>query len=120
MANQREKVPGSLEDALMQQLRPSGLDRSNLAELVALAARIHSSGLQRIRVFPKGIPVIDGLRVSGIVEASDASKILGEILHGTPRIDAVRVFPYGIPRPEAFHFDVDFGPPRVLSNPMPA
>jgi hypothetical protein len=118
MADQTEKARGSLEEALMQELRFGGIDRGQLKELVAIAARIRMNGVRGIRVFPKGIPVIDGLRVSGIVDASDASKILGEILHGG-WIHAVEVFPYGIPRPEVFGLNVDLGPSRVGSTPMP-
>src|SRR5262245_60839082 len=113
MADQKDKARGSLEEALLRELRFGALEKETLGELVAIAAGIHLSGLKGVRVFPKGIPVIDGLRISGIVEASDASKVLGEILQGTRFVDAVHVFPYGIPRPEIFRLNVDLAPSRV-------
>jgi hypothetical protein len=119
VANQKDKAHGSIEEVLMRELRFGGIDKENLKELVGIVAGIHKNGLKRIRVFPKGIPVVDGLRVSGILDLSEASRFFGEILPKTPRLGGIVVFPYGIPWPEIFRVNVDLGASSVNSDPMP-
>jgi len=109
MADQKDKPQGSIEEALMRELRFGGIDKDNLKELVGIVAGFHKAGLKKFKVFPKGIPVVDGVRISGLVEASDANRILGEILSKTPRLAAVVAFPYGIPWPEIFRLNIDIG-----------
>jgi hypothetical protein len=97
-------------DAIMRELRTGGVEKEELKELVNIVAGIHKSGLRRLKVFPKGQPpIIDGLRVSGIMEAGETSKLLSEILTKTPRLGGVTVFPYGIPWPELFRVNIDIG-----------
>src|SRR5262249_30186681 len=106
MSDQKEKLQGSIEEALLRELRFGGIDKDNLKELVGIVAGFHKAGLKRFKVFPKGIPVPDSLRVSGVVDAGDAIRILGEILTKTPRLVAVYSFPYGIPWPEIFRVNI--------------
>jgi hypothetical protein len=110
MADQKEKLQGSIEEALLRELRYGGIDKDNLKELVGIVAGFHKAGLKKFKVFPKGIPVPDGLRISGVVEAGDVNRILGEILARTPRLSAIYAFPYGIPWPEIFRVNIDLGP----------
>jgi hypothetical protein len=109
MANEKEKAHGSIEEALMRELRFGGIDKDNLKELVGIVAGFHKAGLRRFKVFPLGIPVPEGLRISGVVEAGDASRILSDILARTPRLAGVYAFPYGIPWPEIFRVNIDIG-----------
>ncbi len=110
MAEQKDKAQGSTEEALLRELRFGGIDKENLKELVGIVAGIQKEGLRKIKVFPKGIPpVVDGLRVCGIVDAGDTNKFLGALLTKTPRLGGVTVFPYGIPWPEVFRVNVDIG-----------
>src|SRR5262249_1494558 len=109
MANEKDKLSGSIEEALLRELRFGGIDKDNLKELVGIVAGFHRAGLRKFKVFPKGIPVVDGLRVSGVLDASDATRILSEILSKTPRLTAVVAFPYGIPWPEIFRVRIDIG-----------
>lgn len=111
MANEKEKAQGSIEEALMRELRFGGIDKDNLKELVGIVAGFHKAGLRKVKVFPIGIPVPDGLRISSIVEAADASRILGDILTRTPRLAAVYAFPYGIPWPDILRVNIDIGSP---------
>jgi hypothetical protein len=60
-------------------------------------------------VFPKGIPVPDGLRVTGVIDAGEVNRFLGEILLKTPHLAGVVAFPYGIPWPEIFRVNIDIG-----------
>ena len=99
----------SVEEVLMRELRFGDIDQENLKELVSIVAKIQIGGLKSIRVFPRGIPAVDGLRVSGILETGEVNRILGEIFLKTPRLDRVAVFPYGIPWPEIFRVNIDLG-----------
>jgi len=48
--------------------------------------------------------------VSGIADKAAIAKLLESIISRTNRLGGIRVFPYGIPRPDLFHIDVDIGP----------
>jgi hypothetical protein len=110
MSDQKEKGQGSIEEALLRELRFGGIDKDNLKELVGIVAGFHRAGLKKFKVFPKGQPpIVDGLRVSGVVEAAEANRILSEILVKTPRLAAVYAFPYGTPWPEIFRVNIDIG-----------
>src|SRR5712691_9087295 len=99
MSDKEAKPQESVEEALMRELRFGGIDKENLKELVGIVAGIQKGGLKRFKVFPKGIPAPDSLRITGIIDAGEANRFLGEILLKTPRLDGVVVFPYGIPWP---------------------
>ena len=110
MAEPISKTNESLEKELIHALRFSGLDKENLNELVRIVVQVNRGGLDRLRVFPKGIPpVIDGLQVQGLVQQTQLANVLTQILSETPRLRGVSVFPYGIPRPEIFQVNVDLG-----------
>jgi len=111
------KPQESNEEALMRELRFGGIDKENLKELVGIVAGIQKGGLKRFKAFPKGIPVPDGLRVTGVIDAGEANRFLGEILLKTPRLGGVVVFPYGIPWPEIFRVNIDIGTP-VETGPL--
>jgi hypothetical protein len=117
MSDKEAKPEESIEEALMRELRFGGIDKENLKELVGIVAEIHKRGLKRIKVFPKGIPAPDGLRVTGIIDAGDASRFLGEIMLRTPRLGAVAAFPYGIPWPEIFRVRIGLGLPVAAPDP---
>src|SRR5262245_47649221 len=102
------KPQESNEEALMRELRYSGIDKENLKELVGIVAGI-MKGLKKLKVFPRGTPVPDGLRVAGVIDAGDASRFLSEVLLKTPRLGGVVVFPRGIPWPEVFGVNIDLG-----------
>lgn len=107
--NEKDCASGSFEEALMRELRFGGIDKENLKELVGIVAGIQKAGLKGVKVFPKGIPVPDGLRVSGILDTGKANTFLAEVLMKTPRFGGIRVFPYGIPWPEIFGIRIDLG-----------
>ena len=101
---------GGTEHQLLHLLRFSGLDQDNLRELVSIVVDLQSKGLERIRVFPRGIPpVVDGLNIQATVEAASISSILNVVLTQTPRVGGVSIFPYGIINPEAFQVNVALG-----------
>ena len=114
-----DQTQESLEQGLMRELRFGGIDKENLKELVGIVATLHKGSLKKVKAFPKGIPVIDGLRVSGILEAGEVGRFVSEILVKTPRLGAVYGFPYGIPWPELFRVNIDLGATSVSSDPMP-
>ena len=105
-----EKVsPARIEDTLMKQLRFGGIDKESLKELVAIVAGLRKKGLRRFKVFPKGIPVPDGLRVAGFLEAPELNTFLSEILTSTSMLGRVVLFPYGTPWPDIFRVSIDIG-----------
>jgi hypothetical protein len=107
-----EKAKGSIEDALMRELRFGGLDKDNLKELVGIAAGLHKAGLNRIKAFPKGIPpVVDSIGVTGVLDAAKLAEALNILLTKTPRLAGVELFPLGIPFPEVFEVHVVLGAP---------
>ncbi|WP_160109678.1 hypothetical protein [Pseudomonas izuensis] len=103
------KSQESFEEVLMQELRLGGIDDKRLSDLVKTIAGIKKSGMDRIRVFPKGIPHPEGIRVSGIVDAKVLSKLLEDTLLKTPRLGGVSAFPFGIPWPDVFRVNIDIG-----------
>jgi hypothetical protein len=110
MVPQSGQAGEGLEKQLLHLLQFSGINQENLRELVGIVVGLQSKGLERIRVFPKGIPpVVDGLSVQATVEASQLSAILNVILSQTPRLGGVSIFPYGIPFPEVFNINVTLG-----------
>lgn len=106
------------EKELMRELRYGGLEKENLSELVALVAEWQREGLARVKVFPRGIPVPDGLHVKGIVDQQGIFTLLQKILVETPRLSGVRVFPYGIPFPELFEIGIELGAGREAPVPV--
>jgi hypothetical protein len=109
MIDKESKAQESNEEALMRELRFGGIDKENLKELVGIVAGIQKAGLKKYKAFPKGTPVPDGLRVSGVIDAGDANRFLSDILLKTPRLGGVVVFPYGTPWPEIFSVNNDLG-----------
>ena len=109
MSEKEARAQESTEEVLMRELRFGGIDKENLKELVGIVAGIQKGGLKRLKVFPKGIPVPDGLRVAGVIDAGEANRFLSEVLLKTPRLGGVVAFPYGIPWPEIFSLKIDIG-----------
>ncbi|MBI1766206.1 MAG: hypothetical protein HYR56_32785 [Acidobacteria bacterium] len=106
------KAALSIEEALLRELRFGGLDKDNLKEMVGIVAGLQRAGLKGVKAFPRGIPpIVDGLRVCGTLEASNANQFFANILTKTPRMSGVEIFPYGIPWPEIFRVNVDLGNP---------
>ena len=100
----------SLEKELTHALRFSGLDKDNLNELVRIVVGLKEDGLETLRVFPKGLPpIVDGLQVQTLVNTSELTAVLTQILTNTPRLRGVSVFPFGIINPEVFQVNVDIG-----------
>jgi hypothetical protein len=121
MASQSAQAGEGLEKQLLHLLQFSGINQDNLRELVSIAAGLQSNGLDRLRVFPKGIPpVVDGLTVVGVVDAPQVSAILNKILSQTPRLAGVSIFPYGIPTTEIYEVNVALGNTVAAGNAVEA
>jgi hypothetical protein len=111
MSDKEAKPQGATDEALLRELRFGGIDKENLQELVGIVAGLQRGGFKRFKAFPKGIPVPNVLRVTGVIDASEVTKFLGEILLKTPRLGGIYLFPYGIPWPEIFRVNIDIGGP---------
>jgi hypothetical protein len=112
MSETKEKTAVSIEDTLLRQLRHGGIEKERLKELVAVVAGLQKDGLKQLKVFPKGIPpVVDCVRVSGVVQAAEAGRIIGDIVTKTEFLGNIELFPIGIPWPELLVVNLDIGSP---------
>jgi hypothetical protein len=101
---------GSFEQTLMRELQAGNIDKTRLQEMVGAVAAIQRAGLKGIKVFPRGIPVPDGVRIAGTIGVGDAEKLLGLVAR-TPNFSTLVYFPYGIPWPEIYRINLDLGAP---------
>ena len=99
----------SIEGELLRVLRTGNFEKEYLNELVRAAVEFHREGLRPVKVFPLGIPVVDGVEIRGVVAAKRLVSLLGKVLIETSRTAGVSVFPYGIPNPEIFRVNVRLG-----------
>ncbi len=95
----------SIEKELMDALKYGGIDKANLAELVRIVVDFNAKGIRPYKVFPRGIPVPDGVTVQTLLDAKALQTLVGE-LGSNPRIRGVEVFPLGIPFPEIFRTEI--------------
>ena len=102
------KPSTSFEKELLHVLKFGGLHEDNLKDLVRVVAGLHTNGMEKLRVFPKGIPVPTGLTVQCVIDRSKLD-LITKILLETPRCTGVVVFPYGIPIPDVFHVNANIG-----------
>lgn len=110
MSPNNSAVPSdSIEGELVRVLRSGNLDKEYLNELVRAAVTFHKEGLRPIKVFPLGIPVVDGVEIHSVVTAKALAGLLQKILIDSSRTTGVSVFPYGIPNPEIFRVNVRLG-----------
>ena len=112
MAQPAAKLSDALHQELTNKLRFGGIAKEHIDELVGIVAQIYHQGMTKVTVFPKGKPVVDGIQVSGVVDAANISAVLTGILTHVPRYTGVIVFPYGIVAPESFQVNVEFGGAR--------
>jgi|SRR5882672_515184 len=89
-------MPKSIDKAVLEALKYSGLDRRNLAEIIRIIGTINQSGIRPMKVLPNGIPVVDGVRVDTNLNPGQL-EVLVSLLRKLRRLDRVWVFPKGIP-----------------------
>ena len=106
----------NFEQAVIQRLKSSGLSREHLSELASAAAQINTAGLKASRILTKGIPVPDWVRVSGVADRASLAKIFESAIDKTKGLGGVHVFPYGIPKPDLFHVEIDIGPGAPMGH----
>src|SRR3954466_7356315 len=98
-------MPKSIDKELLAALKYSGLDKSNLSEIVQIVSGFHRQGLKPTKVFPYGIPYPDGVNVHLALNGNQLNVLL-DILKNVQRIDRLKVFPKGIPFPDIFHAEI--------------
>lgn len=96
----------SIDKELLAALKYSGLDKSNLSELVRIVNGFNEQGIKPNKVFPYGIPYPDGVRMHASLDRDQLGTLV-DLLKKRLRIDRVRVFPKGIPFPDIFHVEID-------------
>ena len=82
------------------------LPRAQARRIAAEIAKLQSSGLRTIRVFPKGIPAADTVELSALVDRQSLLGILSKLVAQSPNRGVV-VFPYGIPAVDTFEVRLD-------------
>lgn len=98
------------EKSVMAQLKGRGLHDAQITEIAKTAALINASDLRGLRIFTKGIPIPDWIRISGIADRAAVKDLLENVLTGRlGEIGGISVFPYGIPNIETFKVDVTLG-----------
>lgn len=95
----------NVQKAILNTLK--ALPKADARAYAKQVADLHKSGLTRIRVFPKGIPVVDGVDVTAVLDRKDLDKLLPRLISQLPASGAVQVFPYGIPAPELFGVKIE-------------
>lgn len=94
-----------IEKNLVEVLKHGGLERQNLAQLVKLAGRVHTSGARIIDAFPYGIPYPDGVRIHTRVDIAGLDRLV-KVLVELPRVRGIEIFPKGIPKPDVFEAQI--------------
>ncbi len=82
-----------IEDALMNSLKNSGLERAHLSELVSIAS---SLGVVPIKGFPYGIPNPQGIVIETRLNPQQLASLIGRLWQ-YGNVNQVTVFPKGIP-----------------------
>lgn len=82
-----------IEDALMNTLKNSGLERSHLSELVSIASNL---GVVPIKGFPYGTPDPMGIVLETRFTPQQLASFMGR-LPNYSNVNLVTVFPKGIP-----------------------
>lgn len=99
-------MAATLEDSFVRKLKFSGIDRTQLKELVDAAADIEKSGFRIEDVFPKGIVNPDGVTVKGSLPISSVG-LLKDLLTKYPRVGGITVFPRGLPIIDNLRVNID-------------
>ena len=96
----------ALRGEITERLKEAGHEKERLMEAADAVASI--DGILGHRVWTRGIPHIDQLGVTTIVNVD----ILGDLiakLSGLRALGSIDVFPYGIPDPEVYEVTALFG-----------
>jgi hypothetical protein len=102
----QDPVPArELEAHVVRILQSGGIKGDSLKELAGAVAKLNQAGLRPVKVFPKGIPVPDGVGVHTFVTPETVGRFF-ELLREIPQIDEIRLFPKGIPFPDILQVEV--------------
>ena len=95
MGNER-----GLADALTQALRHTPIAAADIDAMVAVAQRLQEKGLRPKRVFPKGLPAVDGTWLEYEV-GPDLVPEFVNLLALEERLEELRLASIGVPVPDA-------------------
>lgn len=94
-----------IDEELLGALKYSGIDKSNLSEIIGIINKFSLKGIRPHKVFPLGIVWPDGVAMHASLEVAQLHTLLDELLK-LPRIEGVKIFPKGIPFPDIFEVEV--------------
>jgi hypothetical protein len=99
----------SLDYYLLERLRFSGIERSNLEDLVAIVVSLKNKyGIVPHAAAPEGYPAPNALTASYVLESMTLNKIIN-ILLDIPRLHGLSIVPRGIPKSAQFNVDITLG-----------
>jgi hypothetical protein len=87
--------------SFLKALQGSGLPPAQLRQLVKASYSLHAKVGGPVRIFPIGIPVVDGVGLEFVMPHQGLVRLVNQIKLEA-RVRNLEVFPLGIPWPEQF------------------
>jgi hypothetical protein len=102
-----EKIMATLVQQYKALLRNRGLSVTEANGIASKIAAFHNLGFDRPRIMPNGIPAMDAIEVSGVVDSeAEIKAIITEANKNPISIRKIEIFPYGIVAPDRFRVEI--------------
>jgi hypothetical protein len=98
----------ALRAEITERLKEAGREKERLIEAAEAIAGIDSGEILGHRIWTRGIPAVDQLGVTSIVNADFLGELVAK-LSTLRALGSIDVFPYGIPFPEVYEVTALFG-----------
>jgi len=99
----------SLDYHLLESMKFSGIEQSNLADLVSIVVSLKNKyGIVPHAAAAEGYPIRNALIVSYVLESITLNKVIN-ILLDIPRLHSLSIAPRGIPKTSQFDVDITIG-----------
>ena len=98
----------ALRGEITERLKEAGREKERLMQAAEAIAGIDSEGILGYRIWTRGIPAVDLLGVTAVVNSEVLSNFLVQV-SSLRALGSLEVFPYGIPFPEVYDVTAVFG-----------
>ena len=99
----------SLDHHLLEHLKFSGIERDNLADLIAIVVSLKTKyGIVPFAAVAQGYPFRNAIDVSYVVDSISLNKIMNVLLD-VPRLSNLTIVRRGIPRSAEFGIELTLG-----------
>lgn len=98
----------ALRGEITERLKEAGREKERLMEAAEAIAGIDAAEILGNRIWTRGIPAVDQLGVTAIVNAGFLGELVAR-LSALRALGSIDVFPYGIPFPEVYEVTALFG-----------